>query len=421
MTQNEIGKESLYNYKKSLDAVFRQIDDECSKKNAILLKKYADVLVKESHAYATQLCNMRRMLCLTRKMKKDWDKTKKSDIDRIVIEVVKEFADNGQETNYTYDLKRTLKIFWRWYKLGSRNFNEVGDPDETRDIKAKKIEDRLAREDLLTEQDMKMLLDACEENLRDKALLATHAEAGTRPGEILNLQIKHVVFDKHGAVMKVHGKTGTRTVRLITSVPHLARWLNSHPYRDEPEAALWPDLSNCNQKRKQLSYTGASRMLKKRAKKAGIKKRVNLKLFRHTEATRSATFMSEAISRKRHGWSSISRMPSRYTHLNNEDVERAIFEHYGIQKQETETERLPKTCPICNMSNPAENEICEQCGKPMNAETASKIEQKEEELRKELSEKDQKIDKLTSLVEEIQVDLEKVKKRQQRVSSLVTN
>ena len=73
------------------------------------------------------------------------------------------------------------------------------------------------------------------------------------------------------------------------------------------------------------------------------------------------------------------------------------------------------------MSNPAENEICEQCGKPMNAETASKIEQKEEELRKELSEKDQKIDKLTSLVEEIQVDLEKVKKRQQRVSSLVTN
>jgi len=194
MAQNEIGKESLYNYKKSLDAVFRQIDDECSKKNAILLRKYADVLVKESHAYATQLCNMRRMLCLTRKMKKDWEKTKKLDIDRIVIEVVKEFADNGQETNYTYDLKRTLKIFWRWYKLGSRNFNEVGDPDETRDIKAKKIEDRLAREDLLTEQDMKMLLDACEENLRDRALLATHAEAGTRPGEILNLQIKHVVF-----------------------------------------------------------------------------------------------------------------------------------------------------------------------------------------------------------------------------------
>ncbi|MBC8250150.1 MAG: hypothetical protein H8E89_01005 [Candidatus Nitrosopelagicus sp.] len=73
MAQNEIGKESLYNYKKSLDAVFRQIDDECSKKNAILLRKYADVLVKESHAYATQLCNMRRMLCLTRKMKKDWD------------------------------------------------------------------------------------------------------------------------------------------------------------------------------------------------------------------------------------------------------------------------------------------------------------------------------------------------------------
>ena len=92
MAQNEIGKESLYNYRKSLDTVLKQIDEECSKKNAILLKKYADVLVKESHAYATQLCNMRRMLCLTRKMKKDWEKAKKSDIDRIVIEIVKEFA-----------------------------------------------------------------------------------------------------------------------------------------------------------------------------------------------------------------------------------------------------------------------------------------------------------------------------------------
>ena len=54
MAQNEIGKESLYNYRKSLDTVLKQIDEECSKKNAILLKKYADVLVIESHAYATQ-------------------------------------------------------------------------------------------------------------------------------------------------------------------------------------------------------------------------------------------------------------------------------------------------------------------------------------------------------------------------------
>jgi len=39
-------------------------------------------------------------------------------------------------------------------------------------------------------------------------------EAGTRPGEILNLRIKHVTFDKHGAILQVDGKIGARTIRI---------------------------------------------------------------------------------------------------------------------------------------------------------------------------------------------------------------
>jgi hypothetical protein len=62
--------------------------------------------------------------------------------------LVEEYADDsGQETNTSYDHKKILKIFFRWIKLGSREFQEVGDPDETRWIKPKRVKDNLSRED----------------------------------------------------------------------------------------------------------------------------------------------------------------------------------------------------------------------------------------------------------------------------------
>lgn len=45
---------------------------------------------------------------------------------------------DGQETSYTQDFKKVLKIFVRWLKLGSRNFNDVEDPPEIKHIKTTK-------------------------------------------------------------------------------------------------------------------------------------------------------------------------------------------------------------------------------------------------------------------------------------------
>ena len=44
-------------------------------------------------------------------------------------------------------------------------------------------------------------------------------------------------------------------------------------------------------------------------------------LFRHKEITDLAGKLTEAQSRIRHGWSPSSPMPSRYTHMNNQDVD----------------------------------------------------------------------------------------------------
>lgn len=294
-----------------------------------------------------------------------------------------------------------MKIFVRWIKLGSRDYKEVGDPEETRQVKLRPVRDSLSREDLITESDLTKILYACGENSRDRAFIDCHLEAGTRPGEILNLQLKHVKFDKYGAILKVDGKTGTRNIRLIKSVPNLANWCDVHPFKDNPDAPLWIMIKT-EKFGKPLTYAAASKMIKNRCEKAGISKRVNLKIFRHSEATNTAKFLTEAQLRKRHGWSAISRMPARYVHMIDADVEKAIFEHHGIKEKEEEKLSQPQKCNICSMYNSAEATLCGKCGKPLDLKIAIA---EEEQMQNAKETQERRMEGMESKLMEMQNEL----------------
>ena len=87
-----------------------------------------------------------------------------------------------------------------------------------------------------------------------------HSEAGTRSGEILSLQLKHVEFDNIGARIHVDGKTGVRPIRLIKSSPNLAAWCRAHPSYDNPESPLWILLDKKNYG-KPMTYVAAKAMV----------------------------------------------------------------------------------------------------------------------------------------------------------------
>ena len=89
---------------------------------------------------------------------------------------------------------------------------------------------RILPEELLTQDDVKALVDATERS-RDRALILTLYETGGRIGEVLSLRIRNVQFDEYGAVLIVGGKTGMRRVRIVASSPALAGWLRDHPKR----------------------------------------------------------------------------------------------------------------------------------------------------------------------------------------------
>lgn len=72
---------------------------------------------------ATRTKHLQILLTISRKINKKWSQVTKSDIDRLVKEIMNEYGDvNGDETESSRDFKKILKLFFRWFKLGSREY-----------------------------------------------------------------------------------------------------------------------------------------------------------------------------------------------------------------------------------------------------------------------------------------------------------
>lgn len=392
----QVTKNSIHNWEQKIVTIKNQINTELSTANSNLIEKYDRTMVNQSIQKATRALHLNRLLYLSRRLNKDWHKATKEDIERIVFEIMDTYSVNGKDTNYTYDHKKVLKIFFRWFKLGNRDYkyclkkHRVGDPEETEDIVMKKPENNLKGEDLITDEEREWLLDACELS-RDRALIDVGLDGGLRPEELLTITIGSIKQDKISYVIYVDGKTGPRTVRLMQSTPSLARWLAEHPFKENSQAPLWITFEKTKYG-KLLTYTAARALLgrvcaKVRKKHPQFQKRIFLNLFRHTEATKAAKFMNDAITKKRHGWSSISRMPARYTHLQNSDVDEIILKHYGVETNEEEKPKIPKRCNLCDMINDYNSKMCSKCGKPLDLQTALEIEENEKKENEVLSNK----------------------------------
>jgi len=72
-------------------------------------------------------------------------------------------------------------------------------------------------------------------------------DLSARPHEILNLKIKDVIFKSAGnkqyAEVLVNGKTGSRHIPLIQSIPYIKEWLSNHPSRNNPKSPLFIGMS----------------------------------------------------------------------------------------------------------------------------------------------------------------------------------
>jgi hypothetical protein len=234
------------------------------------------------------------------------------------------------------------------------------------------------------------------------------------------MQIRHVVTDEYGAMIAVDGKTGARKIRIVSSVPDLVKWINAHPYRDDPNHALFISTRNSLIMGCALSYHGFNQRLKKWCRIAGITKRMHSHLFRHAEITNLAGKLTEPEQRIRHGWTSGSSMPSRYSHMNNQDVDDKMLQIMGIKKPTVEEEAKFLECQYCHIKHPLDTKYCETCMKPLDVVEAARLEQQHKDeaqamvyelVRKERASKAKKVyhEKRDKQVEDQQQEIDSLK------------
>jgi integrase/recombinase XerD len=203
--------------------------------------------------------------------------------------------------------------------------------------------------DLWTQEDDLLFLKYCPSK-RDKCYHMISRDTSCRPHEILRLKIKDVVFknveNRQYAEVMVNGKTGSRHIPLINSIPYLKDWLDNHPQGQNPNAYLisstdrqithqitTPAIYKTYKSNKKMfvnllkdkTISGEDR----EAIKSLLNKPWNPYIRRHSALTDKSKILKEHILRQHAGWSTSSNMPQKYIHWFGNESSESILEAYG--------------------------------------------------------------------------------------------
>ena len=325
----------------------------------------------------------------------------------------------------TYNLRRAIFVkFFKWLYYPDVEPNKRIKPKVVENIiHLKRKEQSIYKPaDLWIQEDDLLFLKYCPSK-RDRCYHAISRDLSCRPHELLKLRIRDITFKTAGnyqyADVVVNGKTGSRPIPLISSIPYVKDWLDQHPQRGNPNAFLIPSLSDRTFGRKM--EIAAIRMVYRRYKleyftklsqenptippedkqkiKELLKKPWNPYVRRHSALTEKSMFLKEHVLRQHAGWSPRSQMHLKYLHYFGNESSDSILEAYSIiTKDKVQSDILKsKQCPNCNEPNKPDSKFCAKCRMVLTydaySETLEKQQEKESEMQKlkEKQEQDMKL------------------------------
>ena len=349
-------------------------------------------------------------------------------------------ADKSQSWIGTYNNRQMILLkFFKWvYNSEASNTIHEKVPECMNGIKQLRSMDRIRYKpsDMWYPKEIQVFLKYCP-SLRDSAYLAMAFDTSCRPKEILDFKISSILFKKtpsgkqYAEVLVKGGKSQTRVVPLIESIPYLKKYLLSHPTSDNPDS--WLFLSESNTKHgSKLTYDGLSykykyfykskyypRLLEddtvpeddKSVIRSLLWKPWNLYIFRHSSLTDKSTYLKEPVLRALAGWTLSSKMVQVYIHyLGNESVNsmleaKGILEtHNGVNKSYSQT----KICSNCNEPNIACQKFCSNCKMIMSYDAYKEtLKEQEDNLNEIRNLKDSFNKEMKALKEQVSTDVRK--------------
>ena len=348
---------NIHNYEKTLAKVAKQYlgsDSPLYEEDKEGAQRFYTQLMAEGITQGRITKYFYSMKTLSTMLKKPLGNANKSDIIQLV-------ADISASTRWADWTKRDFKVFLRKYY----KFLRGKDTEDVSWIKIKNSSKTLLPDDVLTEDEIKAIAINAR-TIRDKAFILCLYESGTRVGEFLPLKMKNVAFDEYGAVLRVSGKTGDRRIRIVASTPALKDWLDSHPYKNDPEAYLWVH-ERVRGRDRYLTYGLIRKMLKEASQKADIHKSVNPHAFRHARATFMASTFTDRQMKEFFGWRKSDTI-STYTHLSGKSMDEAILKQHGITLNGSNGKPVisVKPCERCGQPNDPASKLCGKCYLPLD-------------------------------------------------------
>jgi integrase/recombinase XerD len=332
-----------------------------SERNKELIFSYRDACLLHQVCGKVRLIRVFIILpLLARRLGKDFDHATKEDLQRLVASLLE--LPLKPTTIGTY--KSVLKRFMGFVFKPEEFPNLANTPPAIAWLRShvrKRDQPRLQRHDLLTADDVEKLLRAAE-SPRDRALIATLWESGSRISETGNLQVKHVGHHEFGYTLDLSGKTGHRNILVVSAAPYLAQWLSIHPRANDPDSPLW--LCGDHTKPRHVAYAGLRAILKRTLHHAGITKRLYPHLFRHSRPTYllAMGIMNEQQAKAYFGWTPDSNMLATYCHLIDQDANDAILRENNLTQIQARPAQLqPRACPRCKELNTPSNTYCTRC------------------------------------------------------------
>ncbi len=357
-------KDKIYAYEKRIRRLLKRVrESSIPEQNKELIIDFYKECIVRGYSRARIIKYIGTLERIAKLLGKPFFSTDKNDI----VELIAKIEEKDYSAWTKRDYKVILRVFYKWLRK-TEDY-----PEEVRWLKTTTRNISKLPEELLTADEIMKMVDAAE-HIRDKAFILTLYESGCRIGELLTLKLKNVQIDKFGAVLIVNGKTGRRRVRVIVSTPKLQQWIENHPLKKDPNSPLWVTIGT-NSRNRVWTYGTAKEVIKKIARKAGIRKRVYPHLFRHSRATHLANYLTEAQMKQYFGWVQGSDMASIYVHLSGRDVDKTLLKLNGIEVEEDKKEGLFKAliCPRCKFRNSPDAKFCSKCGLCLDTKTAVDI------------------------------------------------
>jgi integrase/recombinase XerD len=287
-------------------------------------------------------------------------------------------------TYNTYRMK--LMRFFKWLYSPHIEYKRRQKPPVIQNIHQLKRKEKSIYKptDLSTAGDDSLFLKYCP-NPRDRCYHAMSRDSAARPHELLKLRIKNVVFKltpdgkREYAEILVNGKTGSRYIPLIDSIPYMKDWItNHHPQARNPNSILLCGLGKSLNRA--IDVTSLNRIYQdykkeffhklldnpnipledKQKIRELLKKPWNPYIKRHSSLTEKSGILKEHHLRQFAGWSPGSKMYLKYLHYFGNESNDSILEAYGIIPKDREAADIlkPKQCPNCNESNKPDSTFC---------------------------------------------------------------